>query len=101
MSQTVFHTAIALDHVVVLFASGGMVDLFLAAYQDTLVVSFAAAAVVAMVVVAAALQEVHHLVVHRSEEAVVLKGVHTDHAVAVVPLYFLEELLVHPDFLDY
>ena len=100
MSQTDFHTAIALDHVVVLSASGGMVDLFLAAYRDTLVVSFAAAAVVVMVAVAAA-QEIYYLVVHRSEEAVVQKGVHTDHAVAVVPLYFLEELLVHPDFLDH
>jgi len=75
-----------------------MADLFLAAYRDTLVVSFPT--VVARGVVAAS-QEAHHWVAHHNEEAVVQKEVHSDQAVAVALLHFLAEVLVLPDFLDH
>lgn len=105
-SQADFRTAIALDHGMDYFVSAGRPDLFLAAYQDSLVVSFAAAvAVVAREAIAAA-QEVHRVrdwvVRHSQEEAAAQMEVRTDQAVAVVLLHCLEEeVLVPSDFLDY
>jgi len=100
-SQTEIRTAIALDHGMGYFVSVGMADLFLVAYRDVLVISFAAAAVV--VVAARGVHQVRDWVVRHSQEAAFQMGPHIDQAVvAVVLLHSLEEeVLVPSDVLDH
>lgn len=105
--QAEIRTAIALDHGIGYFVSVGMLDLFLVAYRDVLVISFAAVVVVAVareaVAAARGVHQVRDWVVRHSQEAAFQIGPRIDQAVVAVALLHSleEEVLVPSNVLDH